>query len=299
MAQSVVDHGHLFNLYFATLDIGHGRACIIFYADDLVVVCLHPWAVTSFLHELKKISDLLNITWNPSKCKVMQMSSNTTHNFRWYGKLLENLSRLIYLGWLIVRKTRNVDDDQAARQAGRFYAAAHEITQSYGFVSKLPWQERVNFAKCFGAMYAPEAYTSVSEKAISKLRAAHRYLCMKVTGWNGIESVEGGSTVSSCTIGSDDSDEEYYDTRSRWLYAYAATNEKKISYRQIRSCGDLDVDLLHAAPTIGSQLRQASYRIKKVTRKLGIPLDSVNLKLSKSIMSIIKPFCITSKSVIR
>ena len=182
--------GDLFNIYFALLDRCNRLATIIFYADDLVVITYHPWAVVATLQELAIISAALNITWNPDKCKVMQFDSKSTHHFRWLGKPLENVTKFVYLGWIIVRKRKNCDDEQALRQASRFYGAAHEIAQTFPFTRALPMDQHVSFAKCFGSLYAPEAYTSLSERALSKLRAAHRYLCMKAIGWNGVEMVE-------------------------------------------------------------------------------------------------------------
>ena len=136
--------GHLFNVYFAHLQATSVNCTVIFYADDLVIIVFHPWAAVVFLAELKQVSLDLNVNWNPDKCKVMQMASSTTHRFEWYGKELENVTRFVYLGWLVVRKLRNCDDEQAARQAGRFYAAAHATSQAYQFTRKLPWNERVS-----------------------------------------------------------------------------------------------------------------------------------------------------------
>ena len=219
----------------------------------------------------------------------MQMDSRTTHNFVWYDQCLENVSRFVYLGWLIARKARNIDDEHACRQAGRFYAAAHEITQSYDFVKRLPWKERVNFAKCFGSLYAPEAYTSLSAKALQKLRAAHRYLFMRITGWTGIESVEAGSSTESCSIGTDDSAEEYYDIRSRWLYAFSAAHQKTATHRRIAGSGDVEIEFLHPAPTIGSQLRQARHRVSRVISRMVIPISLEKVKLSKSLATVLAP----------
>ena len=134
---------------------------MIFYADDLVIVVYHPWAAVIVLDKLRKLSIELNVNWDPDKCKVLQMSSTSTHGFEWYGKVLENVSRFVYLGWIIVRKLRCCDDEQAARQAGKFYAAAHDTSQAYKFTQGLPMKERVDFVKTFGGVYAPEAFTSV------------------------------------------------------------------------------------------------------------------------------------------
>ena len=284
--------GHLFNLYFALLDIAGGMAFIIFYADDLVIICVHPWAVTTVLHDLRNVSINLNIKWNPDKCKILQTDSRVTHQYRWYGSVIENVSRFVYLGWIIVRKTRNYDDEQALRQAGRFYAAAHEVMQSYGFVHQLPMEDRVNFAKCFGSVYCPEAYTSLSERVLSKLRAAHRYLYMKVTGWHGVESVEGGSSTASISIGSDDSDEEYYDTRSRWLYAHAASLLRSVSYMGVKGeprSEPLELSYLHPAPTIEYQFRKAQYRISRTVKRLGIPLEMKSMKMSRTMEKLLAP----------
>ena len=284
--------GHLFNLYFSMLDVGLGRVEILFYADDLVVIATHPWALTSFLHDLQRVSRQLHVQWNPSKCKVLQMSSTYKHTFWLLGKPLENVNRFVYLGWIIVRKLKNCDDEQAMRQAGRFYAAAHEICQSYDFAKRLPLNERINLAKCFGSLYAPEAFTSVSDRAFSKLRAAHRYLYMKVTGWNGIEVVEAGSSNRSQSIHSEDSDEEYYDTRSRWLYAHAATIPKETQHTHIRGMqpnGQLVVEHLRPAPCPQFQLRKAQWRMQRVLGSLDVPLDLSKNRLSKNIVRVLAP----------
>ena len=60
----------------------------------------------------------------------MQMPSSVTHNFSFYGGILENVSRYVYLGWTIVRKLRNCEDEQAAKQASRLYAAANETSEA-------------------------------------------------------------------------------------------------------------------------------------------------------------------------
>ena len=212
--------GHLFNLYFASLSSLGEKVWVILYADDLVIIVFHPWAAVCALRHLEEISRALNVNWNPEKCKVMQMSSDVVHAFQLYGKPLENVSRFVYLGWIIVRKLRNCDDEQAMKQAGRLYAAAHDTSQAYQFTKHLGWQQRVAFAKTFGGIYAPECYTNVSEKALSRLRAAHRYLYMRLTGWIGEEAFDEEATVESLSPASTDSAEEYYDTRSRWLYAH-------------------------------------------------------------------------------
>ena len=220
----------------------------------------------------------------------MQMSSGTIHDFKFFGGVLENVARFVYLGWLIVRKLRNCDDDQAAKQAGRLYAAAHETSQAYKFTRQLPWDQRVNFAKTFGGIYAPECYTSLSSRALSKLRAAHRYLYMRLTGWTGEECFDDEATVRSLSIGSTDSDEEYYDTRSRWLYAYAAATEKLTQYRNVgRGSGRLDVEHLQPAPTIEYQLRKARHRIRKVMNGLNLDLEMSTIRLSKTLIDVVAP----------
>ena len=188
---------------------------------------------------------------------------------------------------------RNCDDEQAIKQAGRFYAAAHETSQAYKFTRVLPWEERINFAKTFGGIYSPEAYTSVSSRALSKLRSAHRYLFMRLTGWNGVESIDEEASVSSLTIGSDDSNEEFYDTRSRWLYAYAATIERERTHKQIAMTwpgSDLLVSYLHPAPSVDYQFRKGRYRISRVVQRLGLELNLEKIKLSKNIVSIVKSY---------
>ena len=263
---------------------------MVFYADDLVIVVYHPWAAVLVLDELQKISVELNVSWNPDKCKVLQMSSTVTHDFAWYGKMLENVTRFVYLGWIIVRKQRSSDDEQATRQAGKFYAAAHETSQAYQFTRGLPEKERVDFAKTFGGIYAPEAYTDVSEKVMSKLRSAHRYLYMRLIGWNGIESYDDESNVSTETIGTDDSSEEYYDSRSRWLYAFAAGTEKLATYQRIRGHVNKEfrVEFLHPAPTPQYQFRKARLRIQKVTGRLGLNLNLSSIRLSRCMLKILK-----------
>ena len=155
--------GHLFNIYFACLDRISKYAVVIFYADDLVIIVFHPWAAVCVLAELTALSKNLNINWNPAKCKVMQMPSSVTHNFSFYGGILENVSRYVYLGWTIVRKLRNCGDEQAAKQASRLYAAANETSEAYSFVKELDWEERATFVKTFSGIYDPECYTSLSE----------------------------------------------------------------------------------------------------------------------------------------
>ena len=284
--------GHLFNIYFASLDICDKICAMIFYADDLVIVVYHPWAAVIVLDKLRKLSIELNVNWNPDKCKVLQMSSTSTHGFEWYGKVLENVSRFVYLGWIIVRKLRCCDDEQAARQAGKFYAAAHDTSQAYKFTQGLPMKERVDFAKTIGGVYAPEAFTSVSEKAMSKMRNAHRYLFMRLTGWNGVECYDEEKSVSSETIGSDDSAEEYYDCRSRWLYAYVATAKKSVVYsgiRAVHAADRLEVDFLHPAPTLQYQFRKARARIQRVVKKLDLELNLPSIRLSNSMKKILAP----------
>ena len=278
--------GHLFNVYFSKLDIAGSRGIIIFYADDLVIITFHPWAAVCLLDELRILSIALNINWNPDKCKVLQMSSTQQHVFRWYDKALENVSKFIYLGWIIVRKLRNCDDEQAIRQAARFYAAAHETSQAYQFTRQLPWLQRVNFAKTFGGLYAPEAFTSVSNKVLSKLKAAHRYLYMRLTGWQGEECFDEEATVSSLSIHSEDSNEEYYDTRSRWLYAYAAAAEKSTVYQKVRTpsaTGTIIVDHLKPAPHIEYQFRVARFRVQQTMERLQFPLDLKMVRLTPCI----------------
>ena len=291
--------GHLFNLYFSCLDIIGNRGVMIFYADDLVIVVFHPWAAVSVLHELAELSQQMNINWNPDKCKVLHMAVDSRHDFEFYGKILENVSRFVYLGWIIVNKRTSIDDEQAARQACRLYAAAHETSQAYQFTRQLPWNERVNFAKTFGGLYAPECFTSLSAKALSRLRGAHRYLYMKLTGWEGEECFDEEASVSSLSIGSDDSAEEYYDKRSRWLYAYAATNEKLTKFRGIRNpygtewnpepVLSMDIYHLKPAPSVEYQLRKAQYRIKVVSRKLCLGLDMEEIRFSKSLVKVVSP----------
>ena len=218
------------------------------------------------------------------------MSSTSIHGFEFYGKVLENVCRFVYLGWIIVRKLRNCDDEQAAKQAGRLYAAAHESSQAYGFTKHLDWDHKVAFAKTFGGIYAPECYTNLSTKALSKLRAAHRYLFMRLTGWIGVESVEEESTVSSLSIGSDDSAEEYYDTRSRWLYAYAAATEKRTLHSSRMSSSEsriTAVDHLKPAPSIEYQLRKGHQRIAGAVKSLGLEIDIGSIKLSAAMAKVL------------
>lgn len=169
------------------------------------------------------------------------------------------------------------------RQASRFYAAAHEASQAYQFTRRLPWNERVNFAKVFGGIYAPEAYTSLSIKALSKLKAAHRYLYMRLTGWSGIESFDEEATVSSISIGSEDSNEEFYDTRSRWLYAHAAAMERTTLHQKVRGCGTLLIEHLAAAPHVEYQFRKARYRIQQTIERLKIDICLEVIRLSRGV----------------
>ena len=293
--------GHLFNLYFAQLQAACSNAFVLFYADDLVIVVFHPWAAVLTILELEQLSRALNVNWNPSKCKVMQMPAAVRHQFRMYGEELENVNRFIYLGWIFVREARNSDDEQAAKQAGRFYSAAHETSQAYKFTRQLPWDQRVNFAKTFGGLYAPECYTNLSQRALSRLQAAHRYLYMRLTGWNGEEAYDEEASVSSISIGSEDSAEEFYDTRSRWLYAYAAAKESTSKFggvrhsscsvaRACRSDNMLVVEHLKPAPSVGMQMRKANYRIKSVIRKIGLDICIDAIAKSKCVESITKPF---------
>ena len=275
--------GHLFNVYFSKLDIAGTRGVILFYADDLVIVTFHPWAAVCILDELRILSESLNINWNPDKCKVLQMSSAVTHDFWWYGKPLENVSKFVYLGWIIVRRQRNCDDEQAMRQASRFYAAAHETSQAYKFTRHLPWKDRVDFAKIFGGIYAPEAYTWLSMKSLAKLKAAHRYLYMRLTGWSGVECFDEEATVSSLSIGSQDSGEEYYDTRSRWLYAYAATVPRSTLHQRVRrsnGAGAILVEHLAPAPHVEFQFRKARFRVQTTIDTIGLDLAMNSIRLS-------------------
>ena len=157
--------------------------------------------------------------------------------------------------------------------------------------------QRVNFAKCFGGLYAPEAYTSLSERALSKLRAAHRYLCMKTIGWNGVETVEADdSTVRSISIGSEDSNEEYYDTRSRWLYGLVMCKPEPFKHRQI-ACdnGPITVEgvCLRSAPTIQYQIRKAEQRILGTIDELGIHLSFDKIYRSANVLKMTKPVVIS------
>ena len=292
--------GHLFNLYFAQLETACVNAFVIFYADDMVIVVFHPWAAVVTISELEKLSRDLNVNWNPSKCKVMQMPGTIRHQYQMYGQNLENVNRFVYLGWIFVREARHCDDEQAAKQAGRFYAAAHETAQAYKFTRHLPWDQRVNFAKSFGGLYAPECYTNLSQRALSKLQAAHRYLYMRLTGWNGEEAYDEEASVSSLSLGSEDSAEEFYDTRSRWLYAYAAAKETVLTYGGIRhsacavarSCTvgrSLQICHLKPAPSVAMQIRKAYHRISAVTRKIGINIYFDSIKKSNAIDNLVKP----------
>ena len=137
-------------------------------------------------------------------------------------------------------------------------------------------------------MYAPEAFTQISQTALRKLRAAHRYLFMKLIGWNGIESYEEESSLSSVSIATDDSNEEYYDSRSRWLYACAAGLKKSVVYSGMAH-GRVEIEFLHPAPTVESQLRKARFRIARVVKKLGMDLPVTRLTLSKSMETVLAP----------
>ena len=222
---------------------------------------------------------------------------------QWYDKELENVNRFVYLGWIIVRKRRNCDDEQALKQAGKFFAAAHETSQAYKFTRHLPWQERVNFAKTFGSVYAPEAFTSISQKALSKLKAAHRYLYMRLTGWNGEECYDEEESARSISIRSEDSEEEYYDTRSRWLYAYAAGAERTVFYNRVQKSSTecsfiasmttgtrMTVVHLKPAPDVQFQMRQARFRIAGTIKRIGFRLVMDDLLLSKCVKSAVEPY---------
>ena len=144
----------------------------------------------------------------------------------------------------------------------------------------------MNFAKTFGGLYAPEAYASLSAKVLSKLKAAHRYLYMRLTGWTGEECFDEEATVSSLSIHSEDSNEEYYDTRSRWLYAYAATAEKTTVYQKVRTpsaIGTIVVEHLKPAPHIEYQFRMARYRVQQTMERLQFHLDLKMVRLTSCI----------------
>jgi len=101
---------------------------------------------------------------------------------------------------------------------------------------------------------------------------------MKITGWNGVESVEAEDLdeTASISIGSEDSHEEYYDTRSRWLYAMAMGKPEYFSHRNIASNGGpttLNIACLRPAPTVQFQIRKAKQRIRTVVENLGMHLD--------------------------
>ena len=115
---------------------------------------------------------------------------------------------------------------------------------------------------------------------------------MKVTGWNGIEVVEAGSSNESRSIHSEDSDEEYYDIRSRWLYAHAAAISKETEHKCVRGVqpnGELLVEHLRPAPCPQFQLRKAQWRMQRVLASLDVPLDYSKNMYSKNIVRVLAP----------
>ena len=178
------------------------------------------------------------------------------------------------LPWIITNKLINEDDDQGSRQAAALYRATHQIMQTYQFVFKLGHRDKVNFIKMHGAVYAPECYTNIGVAAMSKLRAAHRYLYMKILQWNGYcNNTEVGADStgdsSEISLGSTDTVDEF-DARSRWLYASIASTFKELPGWTIQ----------HPSPTIAMQLRQARYRIITVSHELALDIDIHSLRSS-------------------
>ena len=102
-----------------------------------------------------------------------------------------------------------------------------------------------------------------------------------MTGWSGVECFDEEATVNSISIHSEDSNEEYFDTRSCWLYAYAAAAEQCTVYQASRPAGCVSiVDHLKPAPHIEFQIRTARYRVQRTMHRLGIRLEIDEIRLS-------------------
>ena len=121
---------------------------------------------------------------------------------------------------------------------------------------------------------------------------------MRLIGWEGYEAYDEEESVSSLSIGSDDSAEEYYDTRSRWLYAHVAALQRNVSYKNIsgpytkkKGINDhrLQIDYLAPAPSVEYQFRQARWRILNVIRRLDININLQLIKLSVAIKNALGP----------
>lgn len=90
------------------MKLGEGKVYSLAYADDLVLLAEGKDEMKSMMERLERYLDKKRLELNASKSKIMRFRKGgrrmEKREWRWVGKLIEEVKEFRYLGYMLQRK---------------------------------------------------------------------------------------------------------------------------------------------------------------------------------------------------